>query len=220
MIVYIFYNIKYALLIGGGRDYIVRNNVFIKNTNAVRTDSRCANGKNPLMMKNHLTLSERYYKINGNPNVTGYLPPYSDRYENISKIDDYYKRRTVEYPLIPPSVIYSYNAFYNNTRKFLNPSNMNEVYFDNNIDADESDFADFANGDYSIKKGSRLNKLGFEPIDMNKIGLIKESGKGKIVAISIVAALFIIAVIAIIVGIIVSKCKSDEHSTVTKSVDA
>ncbi|EAX84838.1 hypothetical protein TVAG_248070 [Trichomonas vaginalis G3] len=212
----ILYKVKSGLLVNGGRDYIVKNNVFIGSEFALLTRAMCAM---PGLADVHKSLMKNYYNITGNPKVAGYLPPYSERYENITKIDEFYKRGTVKTPLIPPSAIFSHNIFCNNTNRYLNATIMDEIYYDNNIDANESDFADFENGDYSIKKGSRLNKLGIEPIDMSEIGLIKKSsGKGKTVAIVLVCVFLAAAVvIAIIIGFIIVKRKKDDNSAVNKT---
>ena len=85
---------------------------------------------------------------------------------------------------------------------------MEEVYVNNYINATEEDFADFKNGDYSIKKGSRLHKLGLDPINQKEMGL--KDKKSKNVVVPIIVTIIVIIVIGVIIGLIYFKIKKDK----------
>ncbi|EAX66214.1 hypothetical protein TVAG_534840, partial [Trichomonas vaginalis G3] len=140
----------------------------------------------------------------------------------------YYKNNTVEFPLIPPSAfvfdncfIYPKNAALFKNQEYVNGSyTFGEVFINNYINATEKDFADFKNGDYSIKKGSRLNKLGMDPVDMSEMGLLNKGSK-KNVVVPVIVTLVVLIVIGVIIVLIYLKIKKDkeaERSIVEKKI--
>ena len=213
-----------SIWLGGGRDYHARNNIIVNATFALWVDARA--WAEPQTF--HKFLRPRFYTIRDNPKVKGNLPPYITSYPNLSVIDQYYKNNTVEFPLIPPSAfvfdncfIYPKNAALFKNQEYVNGSyTFGEVFINNYINATEKDFADFKNGDYSIKKGSRLNKLGMDPVDMSEMGLLNKGSK-KNVAVPVIVTLVVLIVIGVIIVLIYLKIKKDkeaERSIVEKKI--
>lgn len=116
------------------------------------------------------------------------------------EIDEYFKHGELQITKIPPSGTYENNAFINSKITISYPKLKDDLKTSNTIEANESDVADFANGDFSVLQGSRLHKLGFKPIDMHEMGLIKEKLNEEKKSINpfayVILAVFIIVVIA------------------------
>ncbi|EAY17269.1 hypothetical protein TVAG_266320 [Trichomonas vaginalis G3] len=212
-----------SIWLGGGRDYYARNNIIVNATYAMWIDARGITNADYFQP----ILKRQFYNIRNDPKVKGNLPPYITTYPNLSVIDNYYKNDTVEVPLIPPSAyvfdncyIYPSNsALFMPVEKYNKTFLYSEVFVNNYINATEKDFADFKKGDYSIKKGSRLNKLGMDPVDMSQMRLPKK--KSKNVVVPIIVTLIVLIVIGVIIVLIYLKIKRDkeaERSTVEKKI--
>ncbi|EAX96222.1 hypothetical protein TVAG_227180 [Trichomonas vaginalis G3] len=170
----------------------------------------------------------RFYNIDYSSKVKGNLPPYITAYPNLSVIDKYYKNNTVAYPHIPPSFYIFDNCYAYPDKNPLEKHyeyvdgnyTFSEVYINNYINATEEDFADFKNGDYSIKKGSRLNKLGMDPVDMHEMGLEnKKLKKGVVVGVIVaIIGLLVIGVIIVLIYLKIKKDKDAERSTAEKQI--
>ncbi|EAY19830.1 hypothetical protein TVAG_178740 [Trichomonas vaginalis G3] len=200
-----------SIALGGGRDYYVRNNIIVNGRIGIWVDARAAAQADFF----HPILRPKFYKIRGDPKIRGNLPPYITSYPNLSVIDNYYKNNTVEIPKIPPSAyifdnchIYTKSNLTLLQTKVDGKSTMGEVYVNNYINATEEDFADFKNGDYSIKKGSRLHKLGLDPVNQKEMGLKDKNSKN--IVVPIIVTIIVIIVIGVIIGLIYFKIKKDK----------
>lgn len=159
----LFYKAGRAVMIGGGRDNTVENNIFVDCDPAIHVDGRGLgwakfwfDGRDPTLMDR---LKEVPYD----------RPPYSDRYPHLANIlqDD---------PAVP-----KYNRILNNICvggkwiEWLDGINDKIVEVRNNFTTGDPGFVNPEKGDFRLKPGAPALKLGFQPIPFNKIGLYRDA---------------------------------------------
>lgn len=104
----VFFKVQRAIFLGGGVDFVIRNNLFVDCTPCVEVDGR---GQSPHKVWRNMvihTLRDRFYNICGQ-GISGAEPPYLARYPELKVIDGYY--RASEQPRIPPSAAITGNLF-------------------------------------------------------------------------------------------------------------
>ncbi len=151
-----------GVLVGGGRNTVVENNIFVDCSPAVHIDERATGWAKPFLddPNNSMIVSLR---------KTPYKePPWSTRYpELVNLLEDEPNKA-------------KYNSVVRNIcvgGKWLDLHNglTDKVVTikDNLVDQDPL-FVDATKGDYRLKPESPAFKLGFKPIPMEKIGLYKD----------------------------------------------
>ena len=157
----IFYKAGRSIMIGGGRDNIVENNIVIGGQPAMHVDARGLGWAKYYFDGGDSTLFKRLLVIHP------FEPPYSERYPQLVHLleDD---------PVLPKG-----NKFVRNISSggrwidLLNGVNDTLVYFqDNRIDADSS-FYSFNEDNYRLKFDTSFYPSGFRPIPLEKIGLTR-----------------------------------------------
>lgn len=94
----LFYKVCRAVFLGGGRDFVVRGNVFVDCSPAIEADARGAS-HNRIWHRMVMTmLKPDFYHIGDG--ASGDRPPYSTRYPELAEIDRLY--RTQPETMIPP----------------------------------------------------------------------------------------------------------------------
>jgi len=159
----VFYKVTRAAFVGGGRDCLVENNIFVDCPRALHVDARALGWAHACADrwieegKAKGTLSGIRYKE----------PPYSTRYPKLINILD-------EDPKAPVGNLVRRNIF--------RGSRWNDIYGrakplvkleDNLIDEDPL-FVNEKELDFRLREGSPALKLGFKPIPIEKIGLYKD----------------------------------------------
>lgn len=154
-----------SIMIGGGRDNTIENNLFIDCRPAIHVDQR---GKG---------WAARYFVPNGEWRIYEHLqevpynrPPYSDRYPHLADIlsDD------------PPAA--RYNRILRNIRygsgtwiDWLDGMSDKTVETVGNWTEGDPGFVAPARHDYRLKPGAPVRKQGFRPLPLSRIGLQRDA---------------------------------------------
>lgn len=155
----IFYKLKYAAFIGGGRDNKVENNVFVETNPAVHVDARCIDKRPVWHNMTYKTMKPRVEEMR----ITE--PPYSTRYPETLKVLPYLEK-TDGVP--PEGNVIRRNLFQGvglGIRKEAMPY-VTDV--GDNVTVTDKDFFTPATGAFKIPAGAK-----FEPIPVNEIGIRK-----------------------------------------------
>lgn len=104
----VFYKVQRAVFLGGGDNFLIENNVFIRCEPAIEVDSR-GTSPHPVWRKMiDETMRERFYHVDGT-DVSAADPPYTDRYPELRAVDAAF--RAGDKALIPPSAEIRGNVF-------------------------------------------------------------------------------------------------------------
>ncbi len=154
----------YGIMLGGGRDYMIENNVFVDCHPAIAPDARGID-TNPVwqnMVNN--TMRESCEAVN-------YLqPPYSERYPEIGDVEKYF----IAGNGVPPE-----NNFIERNicsggvwiGDEWHKDNCEKAAYKDNLVSDTPDFTDPDFGIFSLCDESPAFAAGFQQIDIEKIGL-------------------------------------------------
>jgi parallel beta-helix repeat protein len=156
----------YGIMLGGGRDFVVENNIFVNCRPAVAPDARGVN-PNPVWQKMVNVAMRASLDA-----MRHHESPYSERYPEIAGVD----RHLAGGKGVPPE----------NNRLERNiccggtwikeggpPGVPTVAVKDNLLDADPG-FTDPEFGVFSLRPDSPAWALGFKPIPMDRIGLIRD----------------------------------------------
>jgi hypothetical protein len=164
----VFWDVTRAAFLGGGRDHVVENNVFVNCRPAVAIDGRGMD-KSPVWHDQvYKTMRQRAEEMN-------YLqPPYITRYPELASLEKYFA--DPKEGGIPPE-----------NNKILRNISVGGQWLDINWNAQPSmvevkdnltdqdpGFVDPKRGDFRLKADSPAFKLGFQPIPMEEIGPQKD----------------------------------------------
>jgi len=149
-----------GVLIGGGRDNIIQNNLFIECVkHAVHLDARGFTWGKKYFDGSNTTLIDRLNTVNYKQ------PPYSARYPRLPVLYD-------NNPAQPEGNVISNNISYKN--RWLDLADgltVRDVTLEGNLVDGDPGFVDYSRKNYQLKDGSPAFKLGFKRIPMGKIGI-------------------------------------------------
>ncbi|MCP4642262.1 MAG: hypothetical protein GY851_17590 [bacterium] len=158
----VFYKVQRAVFVGGGRDNIARNNIFVECDEDVTVDTR------------GLGWAAKYQERGGDHKMYEKLtalnydkPPYSERYPALARILD-------EDPHAPMGNVVECNVSVNSGwQKF----NKYVVVGENFVTKKNPGFVDMAKMDFALREDSVVfDKLPeFEPIPLDQIGLVHDA---------------------------------------------
>jgi len=148
-----------AVLIGGGRDNVVANNIFVDCTPAVHVDQRGLGWAKYYFDGSDNTLFTRLKAVNGT------APPYATRYPPLARIlqDEPAKAKGNR---VERNVVVG--GRWLDLTDGLKPE---DVGARDNWSENDPGFEDAAHGDYRLRKGSPVWRLGFEAIPFDRMGL-------------------------------------------------
>ncbi len=166
----VFYKVPKAVMIGGGRDFVIQNNIFIECRIPVDMDNR------GLRWDHFRPNGPMYDKLNAVPYKE---PPWSTRYPKLARILD-------EIPQAPLGNVLVENVSYRSG--WRDPEAVCRAVFKNNIDKkyvtissnfvteEDPGFVDAANKDFQLRDDSIIYKRipGFMKIPFEKIGLYRD----------------------------------------------
>ena len=158
-----------AVMIGGGRDNTIENNLFIDCDPAVHVD-----GRGEGWMK------ADFYDPKGTimttlKQVPYDKPPYSVRYAHLANVLD-------DQPGLP-----KYNRILHNICsgprwiESLDGLNESKIEVRDNLTAGDPGFVDRAKADFRLRSGSPALAIGFKPIPFNQIGLVKDEYRKSVI---------------------------------------
>jgi hypothetical protein len=158
----VFVRASRAAFVGGGRDNVVENNVFIECQPAVHVDARCLN-----WAKDKAARGGEWGMYKKLEDVRFDQPPYSEKYPALGKMlgDD---------PAAPKGNVVARNVCLG---PWLDLEGQAKpfVAFEDNLTEGDPGFVDAARLNFQPKGGSPAEKIGFKPIPMEKIGLAKDA---------------------------------------------
>ena len=153
----VFYRVTRAAFIGGGRDCVVDNNIFVDCKPALHIDAR-AMGWAGYHVKTTMTTRLK-------------AMPYQDalwrgRYPKLVNI-------LADAPSAPKGNVVSRNISVGGRWDGVHRGARKYVTFQNNLIDKDPHFVDRAKCDFHLRPDSPAHKLGFKPIPIRKIGLLK-----------------------------------------------
>jgi hypothetical protein len=166
----VFARVQRATFIGGGRDNKVENNIFVDCKPAVWVDARGLDARAVWHNMIYKTMKNRLEAMRH------HQPPYSERYPELQQLDAYYAKDDG----VPPegNVIarnISVGGVWLESSWHMQASQYITVA-DNLVDLDPAAlFMDPAHDDYRLKPDSPAYAIGFEPIPLDQIGLVRET---------------------------------------------
>jgi hypothetical protein len=151
----IFQRVTNAAFIGGGRDNIVENNIFIDCNPAVHIDARAMG-----WMRYHIddTLKPRLLQVPYKES------PWKERYPQLVNILE-------DEPEKPKGNIVRKNICIGGRWMNLEEAARPYVIIEDNLINVDPKFFDMKKGDYRLRPDSPALKIGFKPIPFEKIGL-------------------------------------------------
>jgi len=156
----VFYKASRAVFIGGGRDNIIENNIFVDCDPAVLVDSRGLNWA-------RAASSEGGVMMNRLHAVDFMNPPYSTRYPELTGILD-------GDPGMPEGNMINRNIVYNSDFIELIDVDRNILEIEDNLTDKDPQFLDPEDGDFRLKETSPAFELGFNPIPFEEIGPVSD----------------------------------------------
>lgn len=156
----IFYDVATPILIGGGRDNLMTNNLFVNCRQAFSIDARglgWAKGVGTFATKELLDLN---YK----------QPPWSVRYPELLNILE-------DEPLAPKGNLMARNVCWGGKWGWTEPKALPLVKFENNLIDTDPRFAGKPPADFTLAKDSPAWEVGFKPIPFEKIGVYKSDDR-------------------------------------------
>ncbi len=157
----IFYKASRAAFIGGGRDNIVENNIFIDCAPAVHIDARGLG-----WAKTHIAKGGAWNMYTKLEQMSFDKPPYSTRYPKLAKILD-------ADPAVPQGNIVRRNICSGGRWLDLPGVDKSLVTLEDNLTDPDPRFLDPNNLNFQLKDDSPAHNLGFKPIPIEKIGPIR-----------------------------------------------
>ena len=163
----ILWKCQYGIMLGGGRDFVVENNIFAECHPAIHADARGVD-PNPVwqnMVKKKMRESleaMRYHE-----------PPYRDRYPEIAGVDSYYAAGTgvpPEYIRVERNLVYECPVWITECWPKGAANGITEV---SNLVGAGHWFVDPDAGDFRLVPDAPAAALGFVPIPVEKIGIRK-----------------------------------------------
>lgn len=170
-----------AVMLSGGRDFTVRNNVFIGCDPAIELDCRGVDEHPVDRYMVTVELKERFYQVRnvdtdnmdvpGGEELSGLSPLYLSRYPELERIDAYFRKGDE----IPGSGVIRGNIFFpRDSRTNVRCSICGErgsYLFEENVFAVPEDFRDASWEDWELRRDAGVFRRGYQGRFMDGIGL-------------------------------------------------
>ena len=157
----LFYKAGRSIMIGGGRDNFVENNIIIDGSPAIHVDARGLGWAKYYFNGKNTTLFDRLAAVHPQE------PPYSLRYPRLVPLLE-------DEPVLPKGNHIIRNISYRGKWiDLLNGVDDKLVVFKDNLINEDPGFIDLENGDFRIKEDSPVFKLGFKRLPLERIGIEK-----------------------------------------------
>jgi hypothetical protein len=165
----VFVRVARAALVGGGRDNIVENNVFVDCVPAVHVDGRGVSTAQVWSNMVNVTMKERLDEMKHRE------PPYSVRYPELLRLDKYYEGKQG----VPPedNVIARNICVGGRWLDIVWGAKEEDVTVIHNLVNADPHFVDAAHDDYRLRDDSPAWTIGFERIPIEQIGLVQDEDR-------------------------------------------
>jgi hypothetical protein len=165
----VFYKVHRGLMLGGGRDNRIENNIFVDAHISIHLDARGLGWSRPLI-ESRKGGWDMYGRLESVPYNQ---PPYSTQYPKLANILD-------DEPLSPKRNLVARNIHVGARWLDMRPVSKNRefdtawVTFDSNFTEGDPGFIDPRNADFRLRDDSPVWSLGFQRIPLESIGLMKD----------------------------------------------
>lgn len=156
------YKASRGVLIGGGRDNVVQNNIFVKCGAAVHVDARGVG-----WTKKHIAVDGDWHMQDKLKEVNYNKPPYSIKYPKLTTVleDDF---------ALPKGNIIEHNISFESKWLEIDDVSKSLVTIQSNlVDLDPGFLSGRAAMNFQLKNDSTAYQMGFKRIPMERIGLYK-----------------------------------------------
>ncbi len=163
----IFYRTQRAAFIGGGRDNIVDNNIFVECTPAVAIDGRGVDSNRVWQDMVNITMKQQLEAMNYR------LPPYRTRYPHLAELEKYFAAGKG----VPPEgnkVTHNISVGGQWLELGWHAEAKSVEVHDNLVD-DNPHFVDATVMNFQLRDDSPAYRLGFQRIPVEKIGLYQDA---------------------------------------------
>ncbi|MCC6444794.1 MAG: right-handed parallel beta-helix repeat-containing protein [Armatimonadetes bacterium] len=154
----LFYRVPAAAFIGGGRDSLVENNLFIDCDPAIHVDARGMGWAAHIEPYLRRTLEELPYR----------QPPWSERYPRLLSL-------LQDEPMAPKGNLFARNICWGGRWDAIEDRARPYVRFEDNLIGQDPRFIDAKKLDFRLRADSPARKIGFKPIPFRKIGLYRDA---------------------------------------------
>jgi len=160
----LFYRVLNAVVIGGGRDNSVTNNIFVDSGAAVTVDARALQSWADYHADGWLQEQQEKGTISG---IAFDQPPYSERYPRLARILE-------GTPKAPEGNLIARNISFNSRWDNIAGDAAEYVALEDNLVDVDPQFVDAEDGDFRLLDNSPAFELGFERFALDRIGLIDD----------------------------------------------
>jgi len=162
----VFYQVTNAILVGGGRDNTIENNIFVACDPAVRIDARAMS-----WAKSFTAAWVKELREQGTHLGIGLLmPPYVGRYPAIATLN-------TGDPYAPEGNTVTRNIFWGGRWEHIEPKARPFLGIENNLLDSDPRFVDAARMNFSLRSDSTAYALGFQRIPFERIGLNRKTAR-------------------------------------------
>ena len=155
----VFYDASRAAFIGGGRDNVVENNIFVECESAVHIDARGLG-----WAKGYIAEGGGWHMYRKLKDVNHDRPPYSMRYPDLARI-------LANDPPVPKGNVVRRNVCKGGRWMDLQGVDKSLVTIEGNLTDEDPRFVDFEGKNLQLRDDSPAYRMGFSKIPMEKIGL-------------------------------------------------
>ena len=163
----LFYRVLNPVILGGGRDNSVTNNIFVESGPAITIDDRAMHSWADYHANAWLKEQKEKGTIGG---VAIDKPPYSERYPRLAKIME-------GTPKAPEGNLVARNISYNGRWSLIYAGAARYVRLEDNLVDVDPRFVDPENLDFQLRDDSPAFKLGFKRFPIGRIGLIDDGAR-------------------------------------------
>jgi len=158
----VFYKVTRAAFVGGGRDSVIENNIFVDCPRALHIDARGIGWAHQYIVPGGgWHMQKKLKDMNYNQ------PPYSTRYKHLADIleDD---------PYVPKYTLVARNVFVGEKWDDIHKSARPHVTLQDNLVGEDPRFVEPPPKSFALRDDSPAFKLGFQRIPLKKIGLYQD----------------------------------------------
>jgi len=159
----VFHKATRAAFIGGGRDNVVENNIFVDCPRALHIDARALGWAH--------ACADRWIEEAGKKGTLSGIrykePPYSVRWPQLVNI-------LAHEPKAPEGNMIRRNIFFGGTWNDINSQAKPYVTLEDNFVDEDPHFVDYETGNFQLRDDSPAYRIGFQRIPIDRIGLYND----------------------------------------------
>lgn len=165
------WKVQRAVMVGGGRDNVVENNIFVDCPIAVHVDARGIG-----WARKHIDIHNGDWQMMKKLQAVNWRePPYSTRYPELARILE-------DEPYLPKGTVIARNVAWRCGKwlELLDGLTEEKLSVKDNLVGIDPAFYDPARADFRLRPGSPAWKIGFKQIPFDKIGLRRDEHRRKL----------------------------------------